>query len=83
MAGNTSDQSSAEHAVHYGHEEPQVDEAEWFYTQRGETYGPITATDLRAAAHLGFLGPDDMVRRKDREKWVPARSIRGLFKEAG
>lgn len=58
-------------------------ECEWFYTQRGETFGPVSSTDLLAAAHLGFLGPDDMVCRKDRGKWVVARSIPGLFKEAG
>jgi len=57
--------------------------AEWFYTQHGETYGPVSSTDLRAAAHLGFVGPDDMVRRGEHGAWVSARSIRGLFKEAG
>lgn len=57
--------------------------AEWFYTQRGETYGPVSSTDLRAAAHLGFVGPNDLVRRGDHGAWMPARSIRGLFKEAG
>jgi hypothetical protein len=66
----------------------QVDEAaaaasrsEWFYVQRGETYGPVSSTDLCAAAHLGFLGPDDMVRRSDRTDWVAARSVPGLFKK--
>jgi hypothetical protein len=54
--------------------------SEWFYVQRGETYGPVSSTDLRAAAHLGFLGPDDMVRRSDRSNWVTARSVHGLFK---
>lgn len=51
----------------------------WFYTQRGETYGPVTPRELRAAAHLGFLGPDDLVRRNDREPWMMARSVPGLF----
>ena len=54
---------------------------EWFYTQQGEIYGPVSSTDLRAAAHLGFLGPDDMVRRSDRTDWVAARSVHGLFKK--
>ena len=58
-------------------------EVEWLYTQKGETFGPVSSVDLRAAAHLGFLGPDDLVCRKDRGKWMAARSIRGLFKEAG
>ncbi|MFM8771749.1 MAG: DUF4339 domain-containing protein [Candidatus Kapaibacterium sp.] len=55
---------------------------EWFYTQRGETYGPVSSADLRAAAHLGFVGPNDMVRRGEQGDWIPAVSIRGLFKEA-
>lgn len=58
-------------------------DTEWFYTQRGETYGPVSSADLRAAAHLGFLGPDDMVRRGDHGTWVAARSVRGLFKRVG
>lgn len=57
------------------HHEP----CEWFYTQRGETYGPVSSTELRAAAHLGFVGPDDLVRRKDRGTWIAAREICGLF----
>ena len=52
----------------------------WFYVQHGETYGPVSSADLRAAAHLGFIGPDDLVRRCDRTDWVAAHSLRGLFK---
>jgi hypothetical protein len=54
---------------------------EWFYTQQGGTFGPVSSTDLRAAAHLGFLGPDDMVRRSDRTDWVAASTVHGLFKK--
>lgn len=52
---------------------------EWFYTQRGQTYGPVTLSELRAAAHLGFLGPDDLVRRNNHDTWATARSMPGLF----
>lgn len=52
----------------------------WFYVQRGEIYGPVSSADLCAAAHLGFLGPDDMVRRSDKTDWVAARAVHGLFK---
>lgn len=52
----------------------------WFYSQRGQFYGPVSTTDLCAAAHLGFLGPDDLVRRADRAEWVAALSVHGLFK---
>lgn len=53
--------------------------SEWFYIQRGVIYGPVTSTDLRAAAHLGFLGPEDMVCRKDSGTWTLAESVPGLF----
>jgi hypothetical protein len=52
----------------------------WFYIQHGETYGPVSSADLRAAAHLGFLSPDDVVRRGDRTEWISASSLHGLFK---
>lgn len=83
MTGNTPDPASERDEPRHVHPEPTAEAVEWFYTQRGETYGPVSATDLRAAAHLGFLGPDDLVCRTDRSKWVAARSIYGLFKEAG
>jgi hypothetical protein len=54
----------------------------WLYMHRGETFGPVSSTDLRAAAHLGFLGPDDMVCHMANGIWIHARSIQGLFKEA-
>lgn len=53
--------------------------SEWFYVQRGELYGPVSSAELSAAAHLGFLGPDDLVRRSGRTDWLPAKSIPGLF----
>ena len=56
--------------------------SEWFYTQRGETYGPVSSTELRAAAHLGFLGPNDLVLRKGQDAWIVASKIQGLFNEA-
>jgi hypothetical protein len=54
----------------------------WFYVQHGETYGPVSFADLRAAAHLGFVGPADMVRRADGAEWIQASSIRGLFRNS-
>lgn len=51
----------------------------WFYTQDGERFGPVTAADLRAAALLGFLGPQDHVRCGHEGTWVRAHEIAGLF----
>lgn len=65
-----------------GPKQETCEQSEWFYTQRGETYGPVSSTELRAAAHLGFLGPDDLVCRKDRGTWIVASKIHGLFKKA-
>lgn len=53
--------------------------AEWFYTHHGETHGPVSAVELRAAALLGFVGPNDFVRRKDMGAWIRAVSVDGLF----
>ena len=83
MAGQIPDRATQKNESEGQNSEQVTAAAEWFYTQRGETYGPVSATDLRAAAHLGFLGPDNLVCRKDRETWVAARTIHGLFKEAG
>lgn len=55
--------------------------AEWFYTQRGKCYGPVTARELSVAAHLGFIGPEDMVLRKGDTCWRSAKSIPGLFRQ--
>lgn len=59
---------------------PDAKAIEWFYRQQGRTYGPVSSLDLRAAARLGFLGPDDVVRRQGHAAWVPAGSLRWLFK---
>ena len=83
MAGQTPNRESQKNELEREDSEQGTTAAVWFYTQRGETYGPVSATDLRAAAHLGFLGPDDLVCRKDCETWVAARNIYGLFREAG
>jgi hypothetical protein len=58
----------------------KTNSSEWFYSQLGEVYGPISTPDLLAAGHLCFLGPDDLVRPADAGTWVPARLLRGLFK---
>jgi hypothetical protein len=44
-------------------------------------FGPVSSADLIAAAHLGFLRPDDLVRRSGASAWVAASDVRGLFKK--
>lgn len=50
----------------------------WFYRQRGRTYGPVSPKELRAAAHLGFLGRRDVVRCKGQPSWLVADSLAWL-----
>ena len=50
----------------------------WFYRRCGEVYGPLNVTDLRAAAFLGFLKPDDLVRDVASDTWIAAGSIAQL-----
>lgn len=60
-------------------DDPSVENATWFYRHAGAVHGPISSTDLRAAAHLGFLQPSDAVLCKGHKKWIVARSLSWLF----
>ena len=44
----------------------------WFYRHEGRIHGPVSATDLRAALALKFVGPTDLVRRTKWSDWAPA-----------
>jgi hypothetical protein len=52
---------------------------QWHYARHGQTYGPYTPEQLRDLAEAGRLLPDDLVTREGASKWVPARSVPGLF----
>jgi hypothetical protein len=52
----------------------------WRYLKpSGEQYGPVTSADLRAAAQLGFVTPEDLVQLSGTHDWIKARLIEGLF----
>lgn len=51
---------------------------QWVYRRCSSVHGPLTLQELRAAAYLGFLRPDDLVRDMATEHWVAARSIEPL-----
>lgn len=52
----------------------------WRYLKpSGEQYGPVTSADLRAAAQLGFVTPEDLVQRTGSNDWIKAGLIDGLF----
>ena len=52
---------------------------QWFYRQHGQIYGPVSSSDLRAAAYLHFIAPTDLVRQAGTSRWIAAENVEGLF----
>jgi hypothetical protein len=52
---------------------------EWFIRRGGVQEGPHSSAVLKELAGSGRLGPDDEIRREDRQEWVSAGRVRGLF----
>lgn len=65
--------------MHAAPSDPPPAEPDWLYTQHGETYGPVSFAELRAAAHLGFVRPGDRVRRRGQRAWMAAATVPELF----
>lgn len=74
--GKSRDDRSAASAISTQH--LPLEASLWFYRQRGKTYGPVSPVELRAAAHLGFLGHRDVVRCKGQSAWLVAGSLAWL-----
>lgn len=55
---------------------------ELYYKHGGQHYGPVTGAELKELAAAGNLLPDDLIWKEGMEKWVPARSAKGLFPPA-
>ena len=53
----------------------------WYYSREDEKRGPVTSSEMYRLADKRKLLPDDLVWCDGMEKWVPARTIRGLFPE--
>lgn len=51
----------------------------WYYRAGGVEHGPVPAAELKRLAAAGKIGPADLVRREDADKWVPAGHVKGLF----
>lgn len=51
----------------------------WNYKRGTQEIGPISSSELKAAAASGQLRPDDLVRSDDMTKWILASKVRGLF----
>lgn len=59
------------------------EKATWFCKIDGSVRGSLSAKELRDLARSGKLKPNDPVRRGDRDKWVRADRVKGLFEIAG
>lgn len=51
----------------------------WRYRRDGQEFGPVTSDDLKLLAESQRLVAADLVRKEGSSRWVPARSVRGLF----
>ncbi len=52
---------------------------QWHYQQGEQSRGPVTGAELKGLAAAGTLLPTDLVWKDGMDKWVPARSLKGLF----
>jgi len=53
--------------------------ANWFVKRASGEQGPFTSTQLKQFAADRQIGPDDLVRREDKEKFSRAQDVKGLF----
>ncbi len=51
----------------------------WYYSQNGDQFGPVAASELKELAASGELRPNDLVWKEGAADWRPAREVRGLF----
>lgn len=57
--------------------------ATWFYKLMGESIGPIRSAELKQLASNGTIDRGTLVRRSDREDWITADRVNGLFSPDG
>lgn len=53
--------------------------AEWYYEDRGNREGPVSAAALKQLADAGQIRPGTRVWRKGMAQWAEARAIKGLL----
>ena len=54
-------------------------DSNWYWSQRGNTMGPIDFTELRRLAAAGSVAPTTWVHHPSSVSWVQASTIAGLF----
>ncbi len=52
---------------------------QWYFVKDGKPQGPFSALELKQKADSGELRPDDPIRPEDRQNWVKAAAVKGLF----
>jgi hypothetical protein len=52
---------------------------QWYFVKDGQQHGPISSIELKRKADSGEIGPDAAVRPEDRQNWVKAAAVKGLF----
>jgi len=55
---------------------------DWFYTQKGERFGPVPFAKVKALADEGWLVPGDLVWGPGMADWRPAASVKGIFRSS-
>lgn len=58
-----------------------MEKQQWYYEHDERRVGPISAAMLKKCADEGILLREDLVWHEGLPDWVPARKVRGLFRE--
>jgi prepilin-type N-terminal cleavage/methylation domain-containing protein len=53
---------------------------QWFYRHDGQTHGPVSLEEIRAALLLGFAQPSDLVQHATKRDWAPATTFTELIR---
>ena len=56
--------------------------SEWYYSQGGERFGPVSDVDLNQLAAAGRLQPSDLVWCEGEPDWKPASQVPSLFRRS-
>jgi len=53
--------------------------ANWYWSQRGATLGPVDFAELQRLAQAGSIGAETFVFHPERREWVAASTVEGLL----
>lgn len=55
---------------------------DWYYSRKGERFGPVPLAKVKALADQGWLMPGDLVWNPGMPDWQPAARVKGLFRSS-